>query len=105
MDLKPREIQQLRKTFNGSLGIGMSCPDVTLDGADIEVRLVPETGETGVVIPYNEQGDAIFLKLDNATLKRWRVECKEAVRIIRRAASGERDTAFHDLHKQGERSL
>jgi hypothetical protein len=81
--------------------MGIPLPDVEVDGADLEIRLVFEDQKAGLAIPYNENGDSVYLKVDNATLKRWRAEYQDAVKIMRRAASGEKNTAYYDQVPDG----
>lgn len=96
MTMKPRDMQRLREFFAKEPDFGEKIPDVSVDGSDLEVRLIPRDNATALVIPYNEDGDQVMLFIDNTTLKRWRAECQEANRLMRRVAHGERNTAHVD---------
>jgi hypothetical protein len=95
MAMKPRDAQKLRKVFSGAGG-GIKFPDVSVDGDDLEIVLEPTTQKTGVMVPYNEAGDMVFLELENSVVKRWRDDMKEANRLMRRVAAGERNTEYNN---------
>ncbi len=106
-EISKRDMQRLRNMFSKSLGddFGEKVPDISVDGGDLEVILLPSTFEVGILIPYNESGEQVLLKVDNSTLKRWRAECMEAKTLMRRVASGERNTSHKDRHTDGARGI
>lgn len=94
MAMAPHDARKLREAF--SKANGKSVPDISVDGDDLEVMLLPHTNEMALIVPYNEDGDCVSLVVSNAVIKRWRAECKEAERLMRRVASGEKNTAVRE---------
>lgn len=95
MSMKTHDLRKLRETF--SRAQGKSVPEITVDGDDLEVTLIPADNQTGLLVPINEDGDCVLLTVSNSVLKRWRAECQEAVRLMRRVAHGERNTDYRNM--------
>jgi hypothetical protein len=95
MAMTPRDMKVLREAFKGAPGREM--PEVSISGDDLEIVLSPTDNSTGIIIPYDEEGHSIYLVVNNSVLKRWRGECQEAVRIMRRVATGERNTEYRNM--------
>lgn len=90
----PKNIQKLRKIFAQAKSEEEGLGDFicSVDGDHLQVFVSPSTGETVIRVPCSEEGDYIFITVDNPTIKRWKSECLEGKQIMRRAASGERGT-------------
>ena len=95
MTMTPHDMRMLREAFKGAPGKTM--PEVSINGNDLEVVLSPTDHTTGIIIPYDEEGNSVYLEVNNSVLKRWRAECQEAVRIMRRVATGERKTEYLNM--------
>ena len=102
MAYRPHDIKALRQTFADSASDITVSAEIDADDLHIKIEILGDGIKYVLAVPYGED-EIMTIVMNNAAIKRWKVELKEAERLMRRAAAGERNTEYLDHRMVGGR--